>query len=127
MDNSNLLSPSVLAFVGDAVYGLYVRTYLAGINRRSGELHRLSVKLVNATAQSKAFSFIEPLLTEKEISVYKRGRNFHTGTAPKNSTNGEYHTATGLECVFGYLHLSGNSERADELFEKIWNEYSGTL
>lgn len=127
MDNPNLLSPSVLAFVGDAVYGLYVRTYLAGINRQSGELHRLSVKLVNATAQANAFKVVEPLLTEKELSVFKRGRNFHTGTTPKNSTSGEYHTATGLECVFGHLHLSGDFERAEELFKKIWDEYSGTL
>lgn len=123
MENPNLLSPSVLAFVGDAVYGLYVRTHLAEINRPSGELHRLSVKLVNASAQAKAYSLLEPLLTEKEISVFKRGRNFHTSSTPKSATGGEYHTATGLECLFGFLYLSGNTERADELFNKIWQDY----
>jgi ribonuclease-3 family protein len=127
MDNPNLLSPSVLSFVGDAVYGLYVRTYLAEVNRPSGELHKLSVQLVNATAQAKAFSLIEPILTEKEISVYKRGRNFHTGNTPKNSTAGEYHTATGLETLFGFLHLSNNNERAKEIFDIIWNNTLGTL
>lgn len=127
MDNPNLLSPSVLAFVGDAVYGLYVRTYLAEVNRPSGELHKLSVRLVNATAQANAFKLIEPLLSEKEMSVFKRGRNFHTGNTPKNSTGGEYHTATGLEVLFGYLYLSGLSDRSRELFDIIWNHTLGTL
>ena len=118
-ENPDLLSPSVLAFVGDAVYGLYVRTALAEINRPSGELHRLSVKAVNAAAQADAFSLVEPLLDEKEISVFKRGRNFHTSSSPKSATAGQYHTATGLECLFGWLYLSGRTSRADELFGVI--------
>ena len=122
MDNPNLLSPSVLAFVGDAVYGLYVRTALAEVNRPSGELHRLSVNSVNASAQAKAFSLIEPQLSEKEMSVFKRGRNFHTSSTPKSATNGEYHTATGLECLFGFLYLSGENSRAEELFGIIWKD-----
>jgi ribonuclease-3 family protein len=124
MENVNLLSPSVLAFVGDAVYGLMVRTALAEVNRPSGELHKLSVKLVNATAQAEAFRKIESLLTEKELAVFKRGRNFHTNNTPKNSTGGDYHTATGLETLFGYLYLSGENDRAQELFDIIWqNEF----
>lgn len=123
MDNPNLLSPSVLSFVGDAVYGLYVRTALSKVNRPSGELHRLSVKLVNASAQAKAFSLIENELSEKEISVFKRGRNIHTSNTPKHSTGREYHIATGLECLFGYLYLSGENMRASELFEKIWKSF----
>lgn len=123
MDNPNLLSPSVLSFVGDAVYGLYVRTSLSRVNRPSGELHRLSVKLVNASAQAIAFSLIKNELSEKEISVFKRGRNFHTSNTPKNSTGREYHIATGLECLFGYLYLSGENDRASELFEKIWKSF----
>ena len=115
-ENPDLLSPSVLAFVGDAVYGLYVRTALAEVNRPSGELHRLSVKAVNAAAQASAFSVIEPLLDEKELSVFKRGRNFHTSSSPKSATAGQYHTATGLECLFGWLYLRGNKERINELF-----------
>ncbi len=118
-ENPDLLSPSVLAFVGDAVYGLYVRTALAEVNRPSGELHRLSVKAVNAAAQASAFSVIEPVLDEKEISVFKRGRNFHTSSSPKSATAGQYHTATGLECLFGWLYLSGRTDRADELFGVI--------
>lgn len=125
MENVNLLSPSVLAFVGDAVYGLYVRTKLAEVNRPSGELHKLSVEYVKASAQAKAFAVIESMLSEKEMSVFKRGRNFHTSSTPKSATGGEYHTATGLECLFGYLYLSGMKDRADELFGIIWNSSIG--
>lgn len=121
MDNVKMLSPSVLAFVGDAVYGLCVRQRLAEINRPSGELHKLSVEWVNASAQARAYKIIEPHLTEDEMSVFKRGRNFHTGNTPKSSTGCEYHTATGLETLFGFLHLSGNRERITELFGLIWN------
>ena len=123
MENPNLLSPSVLAFVGDAVYGLMVRTALAEVNRPSGELHKLSVKLVNATAQAEAFKLIESELSEKELSVFKRGRNFKTGNTPKNSSGGDYHTATGLESLFGWLYLSNENERAKSLFNIIWQNY----
>lgn len=120
MDEKKMLSPSVLAFMGDAVYGLLVRTKLSDISRPSGELHRLSVTLVNANAQAQAYKFIEPMLSETETDIFKRGRNFHTGTAPKSSTKAQYHAATGLEALFGYLYLSGNTQRANELFEVIW-------
>ena len=125
MENVNLLSPSVLAFVGDAVYGLYVRTKLAEVNRPSGELHKLSVEYVKASAQAKAFAVIESMLNDKELSVFKRGRNFHTSSTPKSATGGEYHTATGLESLFGYLYLSGMKDRADKLFGIIWNTSIG--
>lgn len=124
MENPNLLSPSVLAFVGDAVYGLMVRTALAQVNRPSGELHKLSVKLVNATAQAQAYKIIEPILSEKEISVFKRGRNFKTGNTPKNSSGGDYHTATGLETLFGFLYLSGEKDRLETLFNLIWEKFN---
>lgn len=119
MDNIKNLSPGTLAFVGDAVYGLMVREHLSKINRPAGELHAMSVKYVNATAQAKAFKVIEPILTEDELNIFKRGRNLHTNNVPKNSTPGEYHTATGFECLFGFLHLSGKSERAREIFTEV--------
>ena len=124
MENPNLLSPSVLAFVGDGVYGLMVRTALAEVNRPSGELHKLSVKLVNATAQAEAYKIIESELSEKEVMVFKRGRNFKTGNTPKNSSGGDYHTATGLETLFGFLYLSGENERLKTLFNIIWQNSS---
>ncbi|MBQ2135722.1 MAG: ribonuclease III, partial [Clostridia bacterium] len=96
MDKVKQLSPSVLAFVGDGVYGLFVRTKLSEVNRPSGELHKMSVQYVNASSQAKAYEIIADALTENEMGIFKRGRNFQTHSAPKSSTLGEYHTATGL-------------------------------
>ena len=124
---AKLLNPSVLSFVGDAVYGLLVREKLSAVNRPSGQLHTLSVKLVNAVSQARAYTIIEQDLTEEEIAIFKRGRNFHTGNTPKNATKGEYHTATGLETLFGFLHLSGEEKRITELFNKIWENFSQEL
>ena len=123
MDSVNNLSPSTLCFVGDAVYGLLVRSFLAEINRPSGELHKESVKWVNASAQAKAYKIIESELNEDEISVFKRGRNFHTKSTPQSSTKQEYHIATGLEALFGYLYLSRKTDRLNELFEIIKNNF----
>ncbi len=125
--DAKLLNPSVLSFVGDAVYGLRVREKLSSVNRPSGQLHSLSVKLVNAVSQAKAYEIIESKLSDEEISVFKRGRNFHTGNTPKNATKGQYHTATGLETLFGFLHLSGKEDRVTELFELIWENFSQEL
>ncbi len=116
----NTLSPGTLAFVGDAYFGLLVRTRLAEVNRPSGELHTESVKLVKASAQAKGFEAIKEMLTEKEMSVFKRGRNAHVHSIPKNSSVRDYHIATGVETLFGYLHLSGENERAEEIFNIIW-------
>ena len=87
-------------------------------SRPVGELHRMAVAYVNATAQAAAYDRIAPLLTEQEQAVYRRGRN---GGAhpPKNADPGHYAKATGLEALFGYLYLNGAQERARELFEAI--------
>lgn len=121
------LSPSNLAFVGDGVYGLEARVRLAEINRPSGELHSLSVKLVSAQGQVHAFSLISNMLSEEEMWIFKRGRNFHTGRTPKNASGSDYHTATGIETLFGYLYLCGEKQRIEELFSVIWENFSATL
>lgn len=120
MQNINEMGSGALAFVGDAVYSLLVREKLAAVNRPSGVLHVLSVKYVRAGAQAAAMKELLPLLSETELSVYKRGRNLHAGHSPKNATEAEYHAATGLEALFGYLHLCGETNRLRELFEKAW-------
>lgn len=120
MERVKELSAGTLAFVGDAVFGLMVREKLAETNRPSGELHKKSVEYVNANAQAEGFEIIKDMLSEEELTAFKHGRNLHTNNVPKNSSLAQYHAATGLEALFGYLHLSKKEERLKELFEKIW-------
>lgn len=107
------VSPLALAHIGDGVYELLVRERLVCLaNRPPRELHREAVALVRAEAQAAAMEKLMPRLSEKELAVYKRGRNAHTA---RNSE--EYHRATGLEALFGYLYLSGDIARVRELFD----------
>lgn len=114
------LSTLALAHVGDGVYELLVRTMLCkpGVGRVN-DLHKKTVSLVKAPAQAKAVERILPILTEKELAVYKRGRNTKTHAAPGKASVGEYHSATGLETLFGYLYLKGEFERIRTLFDTI--------
>lgn len=112
------LSPLALAFVGDGVYSLLVRERLLTIaNRPVNDLHHLAVNAVRAEAQSAAMERLLPRLTPEEEAVFKRGRNAHTAR-----TGAEYHRATGLESLFGYLYLSGRLERVRELFSLCMEE-----
>ncbi len=106
------LSPLALAFVGDGVYSLMVRErLLSQANRPVNDLHHLAVREVRAEAQAAAIKRILPLLTEQEEAVFKRGRNAHTARS-----GADYHNATGLEALFGYLYLSDRIDRVRELF-----------
>lgn len=118
--NPKQLSPLNLAFIGDCVYEILVRENLVkNANRPVNDLHHESVKFVSAKAQTKAFEKIEDILTEDEMSIFKRGRNAKVGHNPKSASTGEYHTATGVEALFGYLYLSGKEERIKKLFSVI--------
>ena len=109
------LSPLTLAFIGDGVFELLVRERLVCEgNRPAGALHKRSVARVRAEAQAEAMDRLLPLLTETEAAVYRRGRNAHTS---RNSE--EYHKATGLEALFGYLYLQGDIGRLQGLFQQI--------
>ena len=113
-------SPLTLAFVGDGVYDLLVRRYLVRqANRPVGELNRRKVALVNCKSQARFARLIMDSLSEKELAVYKRGRNAAPKCTPKNGSVADYHSATGLEALFGYLYLNGETDRIDELFEMI--------
>ncbi len=119
---ANQYSPLTLAFLGDAVYEQLVRERLvANANRPTRELHPLKTAKVCAEFQAKAIKEIEESLTEKEIMIYKRGRNASGATVPKHSSASDYRYATGLECLFGYLHLIGDFDRIYEIFEMIYN------
>ena len=122
MDNdvTRRYSPAALAFYGDAVYGRLARKLLVGEgNRPAGELHSRAVALVCAPTQAAGAEVIAPLLTEEEAAVYRRGRNAKVGHTPKGATDAEYHAATGLEALFGWLDLCGRTERAEELFNAM--------
>ena len=109
-----------LAHVGDAVYELLVRSMLCarGPVQVNSE-HRRTVTYVNAGAQAKAAGIILPMLSEKELAVYKRGRNAKVNSVPKHADISDYHAATGLETLFGYLYLKGETDRINELFDMI--------
>ncbi|MGN1328905.1 MAG: Mini-ribonuclease 3 [Eubacterium sp.] len=118
--NPKQLSPLNLAFIGDCVYEMLVRESLVTeANRPVNDLHKESVKFVSAKAQTEAYEKIKDLLTEEETAVYKRGRNAKVGHSPKSATEGEYHCATGIEALFGFLYLSDRTDRIKELFSKI--------
>ena len=115
---ANTYSPLSLAFLGDSVYDTLVREYLLRIaNMPVAKLHSAKVKLVCAEFQSEAYSRLETLLDEKELSVLKRGRNATGNTVPKHADAVEYRRATAVECLFGYLFLLGRTERIYELFD----------
>lgn len=121
--NAKQLSPLNLAFIGDCIYEILVReTLVCNANRPVNDLHRESVKFVSAKAQTEAFSKIKDILTEEETAQFKRGRNAKTGHSPKSATDAEYHTATGVESLFGYLYLTEQTDRIKELFKIITQE-----
>ena len=112
-----------LAHVGDAVFELMIRTWLCLDGTSTAKrLHERAVNFVSAKAQASAADMILPKLDEEETAVYKRGRNTHLSSIPKGSTHEEYHSATGVEALFGFLYLGGKHERLNELFALIIKE-----
>ena len=113
----NRISMLGLAHIGDGVYELMIRTMLcAQGHAAAGELHRLTVARAKAPAQAKAAEKLLPLLTEEELALFKRGRNAHVHGVPQGASVGEYHAATGLEALIGWLYLQGRLERLNALF-----------
>lgn len=118
--NAKLINPLALAFVGDSVYDIFIREKLVcEKNMPVKKLHSLAVESVKAKAQSEAAKKILPILTEDESDVFMRCRNAHAGHIPKNASVEDYHYATALEGVFGYVYLKGEIDRLRELFEMI--------
>ena len=112
-------SPLTLAYLGDAVYELVVRTALVEKgNCPVNRLNKMASDLVKASAQSQMAARIESELTEEEAAVYRRGRNAHSPTMAKHASMGDYRRATGVEALVGYLYLKGDMARVLELMEK---------
>lgn len=113
-----LKSPLSLAFIGDTVWDLLVRQELLKSQCKAGALHKLAAQRVNAASQARAVQFLEPDLTETERAIFHRGRNAHCHhNPPKNQSPLDYSLASGLEAVLGYLYLTGQNKRLQELFQ----------
>ena len=118
------MSPLALAFVGDAVLELLVRQRLLETTRLlPGKLHSTATHYVSAHAQHLELALVEPLLTEEEQAVLRRGKNASKASVAKHATPQEYRASTGFECLLGWLHLKGRDDRVQELFEVLWNGY----
>ena len=116
-DELRAISAIGLAHMGDAVYETLVRTWLCVHGKATGkELHRTTIALVCAQKQAELAQRVLPQLTEEELAVYKRGRNANVHAMPRSATPAQYHAATGLETLFGYLYLQGDYPRVEELF-----------
>lgn len=110
------LNPQVLAFVGDSVYTMFIRTMLAEkFDVKSGKLHTLANEYVKAGGQSDAVERVLQILTEEELAIFKRARNYKTHSVAKNATVVDYKRATGFEALVGYLYLIGNYERLNQI------------
>lgn len=109
-------SPVVLAFVGDAVYSLYIREKLClTTDYKTGELQKLTSQAVSARGQSDLLDFLLPMLTDEETDVFKRGRNAKKATKSKNASVADYNRSTGFEALLGFLYISGQRERLNNL------------
>ena len=114
----NSFSPLSLAYVGDAVYEVYVRSYvMQNGNMQVNKLHRASTRYVSAKAQSTIIHSIMDSLTEEEIAIFKRGRNAHSYTSAKNADIVDYRHATGFEALIGYLFISKKFDRLNEIIK----------
>ena len=125
MERDALLSLSTLglAHLGDGVYEVMVRSWLVLHGKaKAKDLHRATVQYVAAPAQAERFERIRLMLTEDESDVFRRGRNTDPHSVPKAASRAQYQAATGLEALFGWLYLQGQTERLNELFSAMMEE-----
>lgn len=119
-EDVNTYSPLTLAFLGDCVYDLIIRTKLLEEgNRPVNTLHKQKSNLVRAEKQAEMADAMKEMLSEEEYEIYKRGRNAKTVSHAKNAGLSDYHKATGFECLLGYLYLQGNVDRILELVKAV--------
>lgn len=118
------MNPLSLAFMGDGVLELLVRQHLVERSRLlPGKLHAEAVRYVSARSQFLEMRLLEPMLTEEEHAVFRRGKNANKATVAKHASVEEYRTSTGFECLLGWLYLKGRNERIMELMDVLWREF----
>jgi len=118
-EDIKMLSPLQLAYIGDAVYELFIRTHLLTKDSKVNILHRRATRYVKAKGQAEIVHIIDDRLTEEEKTLVKKGRNAKSHSSPKNADMLDYKYATGLECLFGYLYLTNQDERLGEIISYI--------
>lgn len=119
-DEAKIISPVTLAFVGDAVYSLYVRQNLVlGCDSSAAKLQKTSSERVSAQGQNKLLEKVAPIFTPEEEAIFRRGRNAKKTTRSKHASVAEYNNSTGVEAVIGYLYLCGEYERIAFLLGEI--------
>ena len=121
LDDINITdySPLTLAYIGDGIYEIVIRTVIVDeANRQVNKIHKAASNLVKAGTQAKMIHYIMDDLTDEELTIYKRGRNAKAVTRAKNASMSEYRTATGFEALMGWLYLTGQSERMMKLIKK---------
>ncbi|MBE6136946.1 MAG: Mini-ribonuclease 3 [Erysipelotrichaceae bacterium] len=121
---ANELNGLSLAYIGDAIYELEIRKYILSLGyRKVNDLHKRVVKFTSGAKQAEFIHYFleNNILTEEEISIFKRGRNSHVNTSRKNINIQDYLDATGFEALIGYLYLSGNNERLNSLMNIIFS------
>lgn len=118
-------SPLTLAYIGDGIYELVIRTVVVGQgNQPVSRLHQQTSRFAKAQAQSEMMEVLMPLLSKEEVQIYKRGRNAKSYTTSKNASVNDYRRATGFEALMGYLYLTGNMERLLELVKTAVEGYT---
>lgn len=123
----HLINPLVLAYIGDAVYEVYIRQYvISHLNHRPIHLHQTATKYVSAKAQSKLLEALMPMLSDEEKDIVKRGRNAKSGTTAKNAEVLEYRHSTAFECLIGYLYYTQSFSRLKEIMDMaiVHNPYA---
>lgn len=116
-------NPLALAYIGDTVYDLFIRTkVLEQGNRHVTQMHKMAVSFVNAHSQCVSIRAIEDILTEEELRVLKWGRNAKSNTVPKNADVADYRMATGFETLLGFLYLSDRTDRLETIMNAAYTE-----
>ena len=124
----NTYSPLTLAYIGDDIYDLVIRSIVVGRgNTHASRLHHQTSQLVKAHAQSRMIELLMPQLTEEEEQIYRRGRNAKSATMAKNASMSDYRRATGFEALMGYLYLKGDFSRILELVRAVLPVYEDEL
>lgn len=123
------MNPLVIAYIGDAAYEIFIRTYIVSKNKDTcvNKLHKKTIQFVKANAQSYFIREIQKYLNEEEIKIFKRGRNTKSNTAAKNASIQDYRMATGFETVIGYLYLLNQDQRLEEIMDIVINLYEENL